>query len=163
MLQRLPAPGRRFLDELLFLVRQHIEKDGAVSSVLLRVLISGRRALVAPSGVLLPLAVLVAGLSAPPLRRHGLVPLVLYLPIPQGLIVDAHLLGKLPQVYFFAPAPAGNVFSLGGVAFLAPLRHSAHLQKTDMPRRPYINIPRRHAGLRRQQGKRKAHSVSAVG
>ena len=65
MLQRCPNLQRRFRYQFLFLVGQPIKKDGAVSSVLLRVLVPRRCALVAPGGVLLSLAVLVAGLSAP--------------------------------------------------------------------------------------------------
>ena len=40
MLQRLPAPQRRFLHKILFFICQHIEKDGAVSSVFFCVLIT---------------------------------------------------------------------------------------------------------------------------
>ena len=78
-----------------------------------------------PRRVFLSGAVLIPRLSTPLLlrRRYILFPFVYPLPVPQGLIVDAQPLGKLPQIDFLAPAPALDVFSLGGVALLAPLRH----------------------------------------
>lgn len=121
--QRRPAPHRRIHHQLPLGFAQRIKKDGAVSPILLCVVIARRCALVAPGGVFMSGAVPVPRLAAAFLLRLRLFPFIRRLPVAQGLIVDAQALRKFPEVYQFAPAFPGEVFSLCGVPFLTPLRH----------------------------------------
>ena len=143
MFQCLLAPQGRLLHDLQFILGQHIKKDGAISSVLFRVLVTRWRTRMATSGISFSLAVFIYRLTSPLLGQQGFIPLARVLPIPQGLVCNIQLLGQLPQAYFFTLGFPGDIFSLGGVALLAPLRHFAP--------------PNTHCPATRQ-GNRKAHS-----
>ena len=146
MLQGLPAPQRRPGHQLPLLLCEHVEKDGAVSSVLLRVFVPRRRPRMAARRVPLPGAVPVPRLSAPLPLRQRRVPLIRRLPVPYGLIARPQLLRQLPQAYLLAPAFPCDIFSLGGVALLAPLRHVLPPRaRTNVRPSGYENTPRVHA------------------